>query len=153
MLPTRTSIQYRDGTAAIAPIIVAVDGSTGELSAARERLVVEQAIDDVLADSFPASDPPSWNPGVARPVRVAGAVGRDGVMVAATDADRADSAAAVSRLRSAERTVLQGLVSLAGAVGIVLLVPFAILLVGLPVVLAARGVFAAVGWLFGIAFS
>jgi hypothetical protein len=27
----------------------------------------ERALDDVLADSFPASDPPSWNPGVARP--------------------------------------------------------------------------------------
>jgi hypothetical protein len=26
-----------------------------------------QAIDDVLADTFPASDPPSWNPGMARP--------------------------------------------------------------------------------------
>ena len=24
-------------------------------------------IDDVLADSFPASDPPSWTPGMARP--------------------------------------------------------------------------------------
>jgi hypothetical protein len=24
-------------------------------------------MDDVLADSFPASDPPSWNPGMARP--------------------------------------------------------------------------------------
>ena len=24
-------------------------------------------MDDVLADSFPASDPPSWTPGLARP--------------------------------------------------------------------------------------
>ena len=24
-------------------------------------------IDDVLADTFPASDPPSWTPGMARP--------------------------------------------------------------------------------------
>lgn len=31
----------------------------------RERLAAERAIDDVLADSFPASDPPSWNPGGA----------------------------------------------------------------------------------------
>jgi hypothetical protein len=26
-----------------------------------------QAIDDVLAGSFPASDPPAWTPGIARP--------------------------------------------------------------------------------------
>jgi hypothetical protein len=25
-------------------------------------------IDQVLADSFPASDPPSWTPGIARPL-------------------------------------------------------------------------------------
>ena len=24
-------------------------------------------IDDVLADTFPASDPPAWTPGIARP--------------------------------------------------------------------------------------
>ena len=32
----------------------------------RDRLAAERAIDDVLADSFPASDPPSWNPGITR---------------------------------------------------------------------------------------
>ena len=26
-----------------------------------------QAIDDVLAETFPASDPPAWTPGMARP--------------------------------------------------------------------------------------
>ena len=26
-----------------------------------------QAIDDVLADTFPASDPPPWTSGIARP--------------------------------------------------------------------------------------
>ena len=26
-----------------------------------------QAIDDVLAGTFPASDPPAWTPGMARP--------------------------------------------------------------------------------------
>ena len=32
----------------------------------KNRLAAERVIDDVLADSFPASDPPSWNAGVAR---------------------------------------------------------------------------------------
>ena len=54
---------------------------------------------------------------------------------------------------SADRTFLQGLVSLAGAAGIALLVPFAILLVGLPVVLAVRGVLEVIGWLFGVALQ
>jgi hypothetical protein len=149
-----TSI-YRDGSAAIAPIIVAVDGPVGEFSSARELLAVERAIDDVLADSFPASDPPSWNPGVARPDPVVGAVGHEVAIVAASTAvaGRADRGVDVSRPMSAERTFLQGLVSLAGAAGIALLVPFAIQLIGLPVVLAVRGVLEVIGWLFGVALQ
>ena len=69
------------------------------------------------------------------------------------DAGRADRGVDVSRPMSAERTFLQGLVSLAGAAGIALLVPFAILLVGLPVVLAVRGVLEVIGWLFGVALQ
>lgn len=29
--------------------------------------LTSQEIDDVLAGSFPASDPPAWTPGIARP--------------------------------------------------------------------------------------
>lgn len=35
----------------------------------RRTLAAERAMDAALADSFPASDPPSWMPGVARPQR------------------------------------------------------------------------------------
>ena len=41
-------------------------GNTSELRDRREHMAAERAIDDVLADSFPASDPPSWNPGITR---------------------------------------------------------------------------------------
>lgn len=45
-----------------------------------------------------------------------------------------------------ERRCLRGLVSLAGAVGLVLLVPFVIVLVGLPITLAVRGLLELVQW-------
>ncbi len=31
-----------------------------------QRLIAERALDAALADSFPASDPPSWTSGIAR---------------------------------------------------------------------------------------
>ena len=46
-----------------------------------------------------------------------------------------------------ERTFLQALASLAGAAGIALLVPFVILLIGLPVALVIRGIAETIGWL------
>jgi hypothetical protein len=44
--------------------------------------------------------------------------------------------------------LVQSLLSLSGAVGLALLIPFAILLVGLPVALAVRGLLEVVLWLF-----
>jgi hypothetical protein len=44
-------------------------------------------------------------------------------------------------------------VSLAGAAGIALLVPFAILLIGMPVALAVRGVVETASWLLAVLFG
>ena len=88
-------------------------------------------MDDTLAASFPASDPPAWNPGLAHPGYVENAR-EPGEVRPPVAHDR--------RPYRSGRTFLQSLVSLAGAAGIVLLIPVAILLVGLPVALAIRGV-------------
>jgi hypothetical protein len=54
----------------------------------------------------------------------------------------------VSHPYGVERTLLQALTSFARAAGIALLGPLAILLVGLPIVLAVRGFAEAVAWMF-----
>lgn len=63
-----------------------------------------------------------------------------------TDVDRVIE---VSRPMT-KRTFVQGFASLAGAVGIALLAPFAVVLVGLPVVAGVRAVLEAIAWLSGI---
>ena len=66
MLHTRTTIEHRAAAAAaILPTMVGVDKLADESSERGDRLAAEEALDQVLADSFPASDPPSWNPGIA----------------------------------------------------------------------------------------
>jgi hypothetical protein len=67
MLQTRNVVEYRDGVAAVVPPIVGVDRIVDEAGDRQARLAAERALDEVLADSFPASDPPSWNPGIIRP--------------------------------------------------------------------------------------
>lgn len=150
MLHTRTAIEYRDGIAAVVPPIVGVDRIVDEAGDRQARLAAEQALDEVLADSFPASDPPSWNPGIIRPHPA------DGFGTAAMTAQDVgerplmEDVIDVSRSTHGERTFLQSLVSLFGAAGIALLFGIAILLVGAPVVLVVRGVVEAIGWLFGV---
>ena len=150
MLQTRTAIEYRDGVAAVVPAIVGVDRIVDEAGARQARLAAERALDEVLADSFPASDPPSWNPGIIRPQPADGFA--TAVMTAQDVGERLPMADVidVSRPTHGERTFLQSLVSLFGAAGIALLFGIGILLVGLPIVLVVRGVVEAIGWLFGV---
>ena len=155
MLYTRTAIEYRDGSLGVTvPTAVEIDSGVDEFRDRRDRLAAERAIDDVLADSFPASDPPSWNPGITR-------LDLDGHLVYGSSeyspvTSAADRAAGlievvdVSRPTRGGRTFLQGLVSLPGAAGIALAFPIVILLIWLPVMLAVRGLLEVVGWMLGV---
>lgn len=155
MLHTRPVINdYRaDTVAAIPPTIVGVDRFAEESDERRGRLAAERVIDEVLADSFPASDPPSWNPGIARPDPAVGVeshhVQRSAGIADAREPTRASYVIDVDP-PSGDRTFLQGVLSIGGGAGIALLVPFAILLVGLPIAFSVRGVLELFGWLFGV---
>jgi hypothetical protein len=117
------------------------------------RLAAERAVDTVLADSFPASDPPPWTSGIVRPEparRAEDEVAPDMVLDPGPAAVVSGSITDVPRANGGGRTLIQSLLSLAGAVGIALLVPFVILLVGLPVALAVRGTVEAFSWLLAL---
>lgn len=149
MLYTRTAIERRGG-GSLLPSIVGSD--VRQMSSdERARYAAERALDQILADSFPASDPPSWTLGVSRPepIRRASSVearAGDGAKGDQREPGRMDILD-VSLPRDMGRPFLRALASLAGAAGIALLVPFVILLVGLPVALVVRGIAEAVGFL------
>jgi hypothetical protein len=151
MLYSKTVIEYRDvPLPAILPVDVSLEGRADALSERRNRLDAERAIDEVLAESFPASDPPSWNPGVSRPAPVV-STHDPSARSEPMDASAGGMRAGVDVSRpEADRTFIDGLLSLAGAAGIALLVPFVILLIGMPVALTVRGLVEVTGWLFGI---
>ena len=90
-------------------------------------LTIERAVDTVLADSFPASDPTSWTLGAAE--------ARPGGLAVAKRPPTTSSPSPVW---------LQVLASLAGAVAVALAFP--LFIVGLPLALAWRGVLAATTW-------
>lgn len=149
MLDTRTAIERRGG-GSLLPSIVGSDlrpMSSGE----RARYAAERALDQILADSFPASDPPSWTLGVTRrePVRrTSNSEARAGGGARSDHLERGRiDVLDVSLPRDTGRPLLRALVSSAGAVGIALLFPFVILLAGVPLALAVRGIAEGIGWL------
>jgi hypothetical protein len=150
-----TAIEYRAGSTATILSPNGADEKAAEESSER-RLAAEQRLDRVLADSFPASDPPSWNPGMIRPAPVVSPV-EDSVVYPETSRtgashrkNGADRVVFVSEPITGKRSFLRGLVSFAGAIATVALVPLGILLIGLPVAGAIRGLLELIGWLSGV---
>jgi len=91
------------------------------------RLAAERAVDAVIADSFPASDPPSWTPSHA---------GTTPVPHVVSDTQPMD--------RSRSRPWVETVTAIAGAIGIALLSP--LFIVGLPLALTWRAVLELRGW-------
>jgi hypothetical protein len=105
-----------------------------------------ESIDDVLAGTFPASDPPAWTAGIARPApkRDPRGTTRDGDEPAHTpgviDVSQPDAAPTFGR----------SLALLLAAGGIALLIPFVVLALAAPVALSVRGLLEAGRWLLAL---
>ena len=115
----------------------------------RSSNLTAQRIDEVLAGTFPASDPPAWTPGIAR---LAPAIAK---RPAESDISEPDS----NRLRGdvidvsrsgSERTFAQAIASWIGTAALAMLVGLAIVAVGTVLTLGVRGVVATAEWVLAM---
>ena len=156
MLDTRHTIERRDGTlGAIVPAALVIDRRVGELRDRRGRLAAERALDDVLADSFPASDPPSWNPGITRLALGGNLADRASGHTPLTDAGARwaglSDVVDVSRQQAKDVRFFKDWSPSLERRASRSWCPFVILLIGLPIALAVRGLLEVVGWVLGVA--
>ena len=135
---------YRTDTLGSMPLFGA------ELVRARTARVTEAAMDETIAESFPASDPPAWNPGLARlmPAAIAEAPRRDVYPPANLDVPITSGPGVidVSQPRKPNRTAVEVAISIGALVGVVLLAPLAVLTVGTPLAAAVRGLLELIRW-------